>query len=180
MCRSRRQDSSNAFMNSTPTDYQFVPPSSHPSSTHYDVELSQTRKAETNRRIAAERHNQVLQEVITMEVKMGISNCWQPADAQYIETLKYMSERNYHKTLDNLQRLVIQRLFELNRLNLVRTGMLFIHRFMLLFSLIPLVQRLSHANPHRQVIANSLQGHSERSQGIQCCCACIGSSSSDA
>jgi hypothetical protein len=176
MCRSRRQDSTNAFMNSTPTDYQFVPPSSRPSSTHYDVELSQTRKAETNHCIAAERHNQVLQEVITMEVKLGISR-WQPADVQYIETLKYMSERNYHKTLGNLQRLVIQRLFELNRLNLARTGMLFIQRFMLLFPLIPLVQRLSHANPHRQVIANSLQGHSERSQGIQCCCACIGSSS---
>jgi hypothetical protein len=53
-----------------------------------------------------------------MEVKMGISVRWQLADAQYIETIKYLSQRNYHCTLDRLQRLVIQWLFELNKLNL--------------------------------------------------------------
>ena len=110
-------------MNNTPTDYQFVPPPSRPSATRYDTELSQTRRAETNRRLAAERHSQILREVIAMEVKMGISTRWQPSDEQYIETLAYMSKRHYHRALDNLQRLVIQRLFELNRLNLAGTGM---------------------------------------------------------
>jgi hypothetical protein len=58
-----------------------------------------------------------------MEVKMGIDSRWQPSDPQYVETIKYMSERKYHRALDHLQKLVIQRLFELNRLNLAGTGM---------------------------------------------------------
>jgi len=57
-----------------------------------------------------------------MEVKMGIANRWQPSDTPYIETAKYMSERKYHLALDNLQRLVVQRLFELHKLNLSQTG----------------------------------------------------------
>jgi len=36
--------------------------------------------------------------------------------------MKYMSKRRYHRALDELQRLVIQRLFELHKLNMARTG----------------------------------------------------------
>ena len=173
--RARRQDSNNIFMNSTPTDYQFVSPSFRSSSTRYEAELSQTRKAETNRRLAAERHAQVLQEVVAMEVKMDISTRWQPADAQYMETLKYMSERDYHRALDNLQRLVVQRLFELNRLNLAGTGtsLICLESAATDFTLC----RLSHAHSHFQVSTNSVQSHSKCSEGIQCCCTCNGSSS---
>lgn len=57
-----------------------------------------------------------------MEVRMGVAHRWQPSDVQYLETLKYMGLRKYHRALDNLQRLVIQRLFELNKLNLSGTG----------------------------------------------------------
>jgi hypothetical protein len=57
-----------------------------------------------------------------MEVKMGIERRLVPSDAQYIETGKYMSERKYHRALDHLQKLVIQRLLKLNRLNLAGTG----------------------------------------------------------
>ncbi|KIY44308.1 hypothetical protein FISHEDRAFT_23663, partial [Fistulina hepatica ATCC 64428] len=53
-----------------------------------------------------------------MEVKMGINVRWQPGDVQYRDTLKYVVERCYHHALDNLQCLVIQRLFELQRMNL--------------------------------------------------------------
>ena len=58
-----------------------------------------------------------------MEVKVGISVCWQPADAQYIETVKYLPQRNYHHALNRLQCLVVQRLFELNKLNLTGTSL---------------------------------------------------------
>jgi hypothetical protein len=57
-----------------------------------------------------------------MEVKMGIATRWQPSDLPYVETVKYMVERKYHRALDHLQKLVIQRLFELNKLNLSGTG----------------------------------------------------------
>jgi len=35
-----------------------------------------------------------------------------------------MKERKYHHALDNLQKLVIQHLFKLNKLNVASTGML--------------------------------------------------------
>lgn len=60
-----------------------------------------------------------------MEVKMGIETRWHSSTPEYIETVKYAATRKYHKALDNLQRLVIQRLFELHRLNLARTGILY-------------------------------------------------------
>ncbi|KAF7970293.1 hypothetical protein HWV62_24418 [Athelia sp. TMB] len=111
------------FMNSTPESYQFLPPSSqHASSSQYATELSQTRRAETARRVADERHAQVLAEVVSMELKMGITRRWQPSDQEYVDTLKYMTEREFHNALDKLHRLVIQRLFELSRLNLAKTA----------------------------------------------------------
>jgi hypothetical protein len=57
-----------------------------------------------------------------MEVSMGITTRWEPSSQEYLETLKYMSMRDYHLALDNLQRLVIQQLFELHKLNLAQTG----------------------------------------------------------
>jgi hypothetical protein len=72
--------------------------------------------------VAAERRSELLLEVVSMEVKMGIVSRWQPADTRYIETVKYMAERKYHQALDRLQKLVIQHLFELNKLNLAGTG----------------------------------------------------------
>ncbi|KAG1832768.1 hypothetical protein EV424DRAFT_1533452 [Suillus variegatus] len=47
---------------------------------------------------------------------MGIARRWEPADREYLETLKYMLQREYHCTLDNLQ------LFELHKLNISQTG----------------------------------------------------------
>jgi hypothetical protein len=69
-----------------------------------------------------EKHEALLVEVIVMEVKMDITVRWQLSDTQYIKTVQYMNERKYHRALDHLQKLVIQRLFELSRLNLAGTG----------------------------------------------------------
>jgi hypothetical protein len=88
----------------------------------YASALSQTRKMETERRYTGERRNQILQEVIEMEVKLGVQNRWTPSSPEYQETVKYMSMRKYHRALDKLQKLVIQRLFELHKLNLNQTG----------------------------------------------------------
>ena len=55
---------------------------------------------------------------------MQIPRRWVPGDREYEETLKYIATRNYQRALGRLQRLVIQRLFELHKLNLAQTGML--------------------------------------------------------
>lgn len=110
-------------MGSASTAYEFVISSSQAPPSSYAADLSRTRKAETERRVAAERYNQLMHDIVQMEVHLGITTRWQPADPAYIQTTKYMSERTYQRALDKLQQLVIQRLFELNRLNLAATGM---------------------------------------------------------
>ena len=45
-----------------------------------------------------------------------------PNTPEYVETACYIHERRYHQALNRLQRLVIQRLFELHRLNLSGIG----------------------------------------------------------
>ncbi|KAI0350003.1 hypothetical protein OH77DRAFT_1576588 [Trametes cingulata] len=88
----------------------------------YNADLSITRKLETRRRYLRERVRQVTAEVTAMEVALNIMNRWQPEDLAYRETLQYIAERKYHRALGKLQRLVIQRLFELHKMNLAQTG----------------------------------------------------------
>lgn len=56
------------------------------------------------------------------EVRMGITRRWEPTDPHYIEALKYSRTRDYQRALDHLQKLVVQRLFELQKMNLSGTG----------------------------------------------------------
>jgi hypothetical protein len=103
-------------MNSMPVDYEFGSPS-------ISSDLLETRKLETKRRHLDQRYNKVLEDVIRMEVKMGISQQWQPSMPEYVETAKYMANRQFHQALNNLQRLVVQCLFELHKLNISQTGL---------------------------------------------------------
>jgi hypothetical protein len=80
------------------------------------------RKTETERRYTAEHWDQILQEVIEMEVRLGIENQWMFSSLEYQQTLKYMTNHKYHQALEKLQKLVIQCLFKLHKLNLNHTG----------------------------------------------------------
>ena len=62
---------------------------------------------------------------MTVESEWGITR-WQVTDPQYVETVKYIETRRYHRALGKLQRLVIQRLFELHKLNLAQTGICYL------------------------------------------------------
>ncbi|KAF9487279.1 hypothetical protein BDN71DRAFT_1485354 [Pleurotus eryngii] len=90
----------------------------------YSSELSQTQKLETEQCHAHELYESTLREVIAIEIKLGVADQdhWQPSHSQYLETLKYMSLRRYHQALDKLQKLVVQRLFELHKMNLSASG----------------------------------------------------------
>jgi hypothetical protein len=155
-------------LNSTPVDYSFTSsasPTPHGSHT-YDINISQTRKKETERRHLAERRDNVLREVIATEVKMGIAKRWQPSDPEYIETAGYMSKRKYHLALDNLQRLVVLRLFELHKLNLSQTGVfLYCYTFNTALTLI-IHGSISNVHPYCQVTPNSLQGNPKCRKGV--------------
>jgi hypothetical protein len=121
--RSQAETSSSRFFNAIPTDYHFsLPNQSSLRSSTYTSDLSKTRRLETERRYARERHDKVLHQVLELEDHMGITKRWMPDTPEYAETVRYISERRYHQSLDNLQRLVTQRLFELHRLNLSGIG----------------------------------------------------------
>jgi hypothetical protein len=89
----------------------------------YESRLSQTQKTETNRQYVGECQNQILREVVEMEVKLGIEKRWSFESAEYQGTMCYMTMRQYHCAADKCQKLVVQRLFELHKLNLNHTGM---------------------------------------------------------
>ena len=92
------------------------------SNSTYSDAASATMRLETQRRTAIERHDQLLNDVIAMECRLGITQRWIPGELRYNETLQYINERTYHRAIEKLHKLVIQRLFELHKLNIAGTG----------------------------------------------------------
>lgn len=90
----------------------------------YSGAVSATLRLETRRRVARERCDNLLRDIIEMEAHLGITQRWAPGDPIYIETAKYIAERNYHRVVDRIHELVVKRLFELQKLNLAGTGKL--------------------------------------------------------
>lgn len=60
------------------------------------------------RRFAREQHDRLLLQVLELKVQMGITKRWTPDTKEYAETAQYINERQYHRALNNLQRLVTQ------------------------------------------------------------------------
>ena len=116
---SRLKTANVRFITLTPNNFPTEAPSlSQP----YAHDLSTTRKLETERRYALELRESCLKQIIDMEVSMGIDRRWDPSSPEYLETLGYLSTRTYQRALEELQRLVIQRLFELHKMNISASG----------------------------------------------------------
>lgn len=93
--------------------------------TFYSQQLSQTRKAETQKQYADETLQAVRREVLELEVALGITTCWSPHMPEYKAATEHIHTQEYQEALDNVERLVCQRLFELQKLNISQTGKLF-------------------------------------------------------
>ncbi|KZT70621.1 hypothetical protein DAEQUDRAFT_653957, partial [Daedalea quercina L-15889] len=89
------------------TEHNFLPPETGP--VDYRCDISHTQKLEA-----------IEAKWLYTEERQRAR--WQPSDEEYIKTVKYIDERRYHRALDKLQQLVIQRLFELHKMNLSQTG----------------------------------------------------------
>ena len=83
----------------------------------YSSELSKTCRLETEHWYTDERRQALLKDVVEMEVKLAITTCWQLSSPEYIHAIQYLGCRKYEKALNNLQKLVVQRLFELHKMN---------------------------------------------------------------
>ncbi|KAI0702856.1 hypothetical protein BC835DRAFT_1263436, partial [Cytidiella melzeri] len=103
----------------------YTPSATEAGTSSYRKDLASTRRLESERRHANEQYERVSLDVCALEVEMGLTARWTPSTPQYMEALQYIKERKYHRALNKLQKLVTQRLFELHKLNVAQTGMLF-------------------------------------------------------
>jgi len=68
-----------------------------------------------------------------LEHRLGIEERWKPEDVEYQRVMKYIKDRKFIRTIDELEGLVVQRLFELSKANLAGTGRShMLYNFMLL------------------------------------------------
>ncbi|KAH9931631.1 uncharacterized protein BXZ73DRAFT_90069 [Epithele typhae] len=88
--------------------------------TDYNAQVKATRATESRSRVLLERIEAISMDITDYELTWEITR-WQPSDLNYQSTLMYIKTRKYQKALGRLQRLVIQRLFELHKLNLAGT-----------------------------------------------------------
>ena len=60
--------------------------------------------------------------VVQVEDQLGVEVRWTPDRPEYMDIVSNLAHRHYRSALDELERLVVQRLFELSKLNVSRTG----------------------------------------------------------
>lgn len=84
-----------------------------------------TRTTETKRRHALEKHDKDLAAVHALELRLGVVTRWALGGPECIEAGRLVSMRKYQRSLDNLEGLVVARIFELTKMNRSQTGTLF-------------------------------------------------------
>jgi len=103
----------------TASDFQ-----QYPEGTSYSQQLSQTCKAEKQKQHADETLQAMHREVLELEVALEIDTRWSRHMPEYKAAAEHIHTQEYHEALDNVERLVCQRLFELQKLNISQTGKL--------------------------------------------------------
>ncbi|ESK82955.1 hypothetical protein Moror_11811 [Moniliophthora roreri MCA 2997] len=82
----------------------------------------EVQRIHTRNRTTQDRYNNILEEVLTFEDDHGIVTWWTPTCKEYINAQKGLQEQKYRHALEELERLVVQWLFELTRLGESRLG----------------------------------------------------------
>jgi hypothetical protein len=57
-----------------------------------------------------------------LELRLRITMWWEPGSDTWVKAAKMVSKRHYQRTLDQLQGLVVARMFELLKVNMSGTG----------------------------------------------------------
>ncbi|KAJ7236754.1 hypothetical protein B0H12DRAFT_986328, partial [Mycena haematopus] len=90
--------------------------------TDYAEAAKLTRRLETQRRHALEQQTKALAAVQDLEVRLGVVVRWVPEDTEWAAAGELVRKRRYQRALDNLERLIIARMFELSKCNMAGTG----------------------------------------------------------
>lgn len=81
-----------------------------------------TRAIETKRRHAIEKHDKDLNAVHALELQLGCTSRWVLGSPEFEEAAKMASMRKYQRCIDDLEGLVVARIFELTKMNRSQTG----------------------------------------------------------
>ncbi|KAF7367673.1 hypothetical protein MSAN_00831000 [Mycena sanguinolenta] len=88
----------------------------------YAGEAAETRRLETQRRHALEVFSKTLAAVQDLEIRLGVVRRWEPEDAEWIAAATMVVSRRYQRALDELEGLVVARMFELSKAHMSDTG----------------------------------------------------------
>ncbi|KAF7977125.1 hypothetical protein HWV62_4742 [Athelia sp. TMB] len=90
---------------------------------NYGANSRVTARLEADRRAAMDQQLVAIRAVTDLEAKLGLIGArWTHDHPDFVATLEYMRQREYHRALDRIQQLVVQRLFELSKANLSEMG----------------------------------------------------------
>ncbi|KAJ7713835.1 hypothetical protein B0H14DRAFT_3523213 [Mycena olivaceomarginata] len=93
-----------------------------PAAPNYAESMKQTRRLETQQRHAYELVSKSLAAVQDLELRLGIASRWVAGDEDWSKAAEMVSKRRYQRALDQLQGLVVARMFELCKMNMSGTG----------------------------------------------------------
>jgi hypothetical protein len=79
-------------------------------------------KAELARHHAQEKTEKDLAQVQELESILAIAERWTPASPKWMETVTAIKQRKYQLALDALELLIVERIFELTKMNQSETG----------------------------------------------------------
>ncbi|KAJ7026529.1 hypothetical protein C8F04DRAFT_1268048 [Mycena alexandri] len=93
-------------------------------SPEYDEFNKRTRKEEAERRRVLDRHERCVTVVEDLERRLdiGAGERWTPGSEEWVAAATLTREYQYRKSLDRLQSLIVARLLELSKANMVETG----------------------------------------------------------
>ncbi|KAJ7813877.1 hypothetical protein B0H14DRAFT_3090238 [Mycena olivaceomarginata] len=88
----------------------------------HDHEQVLTQRIETQRRHATEVVSKTLAAVQDLELRLGIIERWERGGAEWTATALMVTNRRYQRALDELEGLVVARMFELSKVHMADTG----------------------------------------------------------
>jgi hypothetical protein len=89
---------------------------------HNKFERTDIARVKTKYRTTHTKYLATLEEVCRYEEVSNIEVRWTPTSSSYTEALVLMSERRYRLAVDELERLVVGRLFEMTKLGMSGVG----------------------------------------------------------
>ncbi|KAJ7826453.1 hypothetical protein B0H14DRAFT_2595777 [Mycena olivaceomarginata] len=96
-------------------------PSASSSGNSYTADTARTRWMETQRRHALEHYKRTLEAVQDLEHRLEVTTQWVPGMEAWNGAAVWVKKRRYQRALDQLQALIISRMFELTKMNMSGT-----------------------------------------------------------